>query len=102
MSADDIGQESLNHRSRNHETDILSDIARITLKGDADHFAVLQYRTTGVTGIDRRVDLDREMGIGAGVTVAFEIDARDDPLSNGKAFTTDGITVDVYSTLNRR
>src|ERR1700751_3339004 len=45
ISVGDIGQEPLYHRCRNHEPDILGDVTGVTLKSDADDFAVLQYRT---------------------------------------------------------
>ena len=93
MAVLDILEEVFDHRRRDHVADILRDIAAEALEGDADDFAVLHDRSAGVARIDRRIDLDREMGIHHRVRVSAEIDAGDDAARDRKAVAADGIAV---------
>src|SRR6516165_4606251 len=80
VPARNIFQKALDHRRWNHVTDILGDIAGISLKGYTDHLAVLEYRAAGVPRIDCGRDLDSQMKIDPGMRIGLEVDSRNDSL----------------------
>jgi hypothetical protein len=57
----DVFQKPVDHRSRYHVGDALSDVATVTLKRDANDFAVLHYRTAAIARINLSADLDCQM-----------------------------------------
>ena len=61
MPVANVFQKPVNHRSRNHIGDTLSDVAAVTLKRDANDLAVLHNRTAAIARIDLSADLDCQM-----------------------------------------
>ena len=94
MAVLDILEEPFDDGRRDHVADVLGDISAISLEGHADDFAILHDRAAAVAGVDRRIDLDRQVGIHPRVRVRLEVDARDDPLGHREAGPADRVAVD--------
>src|SRR5207248_8943309 len=93
MPIADVLQKPIDHRRGNHVGNALRDIAAVTLKGNADHFGVLHYRSAAVAGIDLRADLNREVLIDRRMSVELEIDPRNDARCDRHAFAADRVAV---------
>ena len=63
------------------------------MKRDTDDFAFLQNRSPAVAGIDRRIDLDREMRIDAGVRICLKINPRYNTARHRQPIAADGISI---------
>src|ERR1044071_1729700 len=73
MPVADVFQKPLYHRCGDHVGDALRDITAVTLKGYPDYFAVLNYRSSAVSRVNLRANLDREMLIDRRMRVQQEI-----------------------------
>src|SRR5437016_9395519 len=93
MPIANVLQKPIYHRRGNHVGHPLSDIAAVTLKGDADHLGVLHHRTTAVAWVDLRADLDRQMLVNRRMRVELKINSRHDPGCDRHPFTADWITI---------
>ncbi len=81
-------------RRRDHVADILRDIAGEALERDADDLSLLHDRPAGVAGIDRGIDLDREVRVDDRMRVRAEIDARNDAARDRKPVAADRVAED--------
>src|SRR4029434_9676592 len=88
-------------RSRNHVGPALSDVAAVTLKRDANDFAVLHHGTAAVARVDLRADLDRQMLVNCRVCVELKINPRHDARRDGHPFSANWITIRRYGGLQR-
>ena len=100
-SLGDVLEEASDHRRRDHESDILGDLARVSLEGHPDHLAILQDGAAAVAGIDRRIDLDHEVRIDGRMGVEIKVDARDHAACHAQALAAERVAVDGDTTLDR-